>query len=175
MVDSMNKLAWKYNKPGHIKKVRLFDDADILSAIRRQPAMRKHLSGYTSGDLRRHLKRQAKDGWWDGVTGTIYSTLKGNSIAFNKKYWKSLNPVEKRNVYYHEMFHANRPILGKSEILAHAYGGYKSGQGVGRMLLRAAKTRPIRVSLETGLVATPLVVAVKLLSAVKKIPKAFKL
>lgn len=63
----------------------------------------------------------------------------------------------RREVVRHELFHAKVPILWKSEVLAHLYGGLRSKRrGVSPMgALRSLKTlavsRPDRLAAEVGL------------------------
>jgi len=39
---------------------------------------------------------------------------------------KAFTPMQRRSVIAHEAFHANNPQIGKYELLARLYGGYKS-------------------------------------------------
>lgn len=105
----------------------------------------------------------------DVVAGTIWDVPgKGKSVGFSKKFWedpkllKEKLGVNRRGILAHEAFHANRPVLGRSEILAHAYGGAKDKKvrgikDVGRASKRAAgqvahllKSRPGRFGFELG-------------------------
>ena len=45
-------------------------------------------------------------------------------------------PHVRRNILAHEAFHAKHPILGRSEVLAHAYGGWRAPRH-GSLLTRA--------------------------------------
>lgn len=162
------KIAFKYNKPGHIKKFVLMKEDDIFKALLRQSGVKKLLGtaklmtkgapgGFHAGvkELKSVLSKRFK-GEDRTIAGTIFKTPKGTSIGINKDIWKGLSKTERRKYLAHEAFHADTPVLGRSEILAHAYGGLKSKKG--KINYKAAidevkhlkKSRPDRLYLELG-------------------------
>jgi hypothetical protein len=76
-----------------------------------------------------------------------------------------LGGLKLRGVIAHEAFHAKNPVLGRFELFAHAYGGYKNRRpgapmtdrlvDATKQLGHAAQTRPGRVGLEAAVLATP--------------------
>lgn len=164
------KTAFRYVKPGHIKKFNLFTEKEMASATMRHPLM-KALFGVDKfiaktegksefGAVRKTYKSLAKKLSGRKAAGTIFPTPKGKSIAISKESWKNLGPQGRRNILAHEAFHANMPILGQSEILAHIYGGAKAGKtlkkslkGATQQLGHAIRTRPAKVAIEAGLAA----------------------
>jgi hypothetical protein len=187
------KNAFKYNKPGHIKKFVLMPEEQIFNAVLRQKGVKKLLGAvkYMTKDIpggfhtvTKELKKRIK-GKFKGddpanlifsgtmksgkikinptnfgeertIGGTVFKTPKGTSIGINKDIWSDLSKSERRKFLAHEAFHANVPVLGKSEILAHAYGGLKSKKG--KISYKSAineikhlkKSRPERLYLELG-------------------------
>ncbi len=157
------KIAFRYNKPGHIKKFVLMSENELMSAALRQGASKKligivkPLLKTTPGGMKMLVKALKKPkNPFTTMGGTIFETPKGRSVAINKDLWKSWDRSTRRNVLAHEAFHANVPILGQSEILTHAYGGSKSIKGK-RSLKKAIgqikhlkETRPERLYSELG-------------------------
>jgi len=188
----LKKLGFRYNKPGHIKKFRVLSDRDLRSAAIRQNLVARTLKN-KDGSINKYMVkmytrgRSAKDRVADtlnlskfnrrildkaekrfeDIGGTIYPTPQGKAIAVNKKYWEHLSKEQRRNFLAHESFHANNKILGRSEFLAHLYGGAKSRskffsqEGIGGSAKAFAQTRPDRVILELGLPATATAITVK--------------
>ncbi len=187
------KIAFKYNKPGHIKKFVLMKEDDIFKAMLRQGGAKKLLGtvklmtkGVPGGfhgavkEFKSILSKRFKgddpsnlvfSGTLKGgkakfnptsfgeektIGGTIFQTPKGTSIGINKDIWGDLSKTERRKFLAHEAFHANAPVLGKSEIFAHAYGGLKSKKGktsykaAFKEIKHLKKSRPERLYLELG-------------------------
>ncbi len=163
------KIAFRYNKAGHIKDFRIFNSEEMLQAISRQgPVMgiyglAKKLGGTPA--LRQSIRGAKKKLSSLQPLGTIYKTPKGKKIAVDKKYWDKLNHKEKRNVYYHEMFHAKNKVFGQSELAAHLYGGIKSGVGGKKMVKHFIKGRPVRAAIEFGAVGAVPVIGAKTLKS----------
>lgn len=95
--------------------------------------------------------------------GTISSGRKGSVTYLDTDVMKKHKmPQSLRNIVHHEEFHRKVPIVGKSEILAHMYGGLhdKKVKSVADALHNAkrsvkdlghlAKTRPGRLAMEAG-------------------------
>jgi len=94
-------------------------------------------------------------------SGTYYTDFKNRPVVvINRDDYKLLPKMGRRNVIAHEFFHANNPILGRSEILAHIYGGIKSKDkifgnfGPVNMLRHLAKGRPGRFATELGVLGS---------------------
>lgn len=132
------KEAFKYDKPNHYKKVRLLSEKDMYKAILRQSMLRKVVGGvFKTVDMSnispaakfkqkkefvKAFNKKLKDKGMNPA-GTIFDTRDGRrTVAFSKKYYKQLGREGRRLVLAHELFHANRKILGNSEILAHLAG-----------------------------------------------------
>lgn len=67
---------------------------------------------------------------YDRPTNSTHSpddlTFKNVTNPNFKSPFTRYNRQSTRNTIAHEAFHANNPILGQSELLAHIYGGYKA-------------------------------------------------
>ena len=168
------KQAFRFNKPGLIKKFNLLTEKEMTGALLRQPLPRKIFGIWKTmtklvdekGEFaaaRKTYRELAKVVSKRKAAGTFFSTPKGKSIGISKETWKEA-PGFRRNILAHEAFHANVPVLGHSEILAHTYGGAKAGRGLKESLKGGAAglggavlTRPGRVGIEVGLVGAGVV------------------
>lgn len=159
------KTAFRFNKPGLIKKFNLLTEKEMTGALLRQSLPRKIFGIFKTmekGELgefgaAREAYRALAKKLSGRSAGTYFPTPKGKSIAISKESWKK-NPSSRRMILAHEAFHANVPVLGHSEILAHTYGGARAIKGKKTLeggavgLASAVLTRPGRVALEVGLV-----------------------
>ncbi len=168
------KVATKFNNPGYRgASIARATPKEMASARLRQHRLASQLS---FGDKRRALRILREN---PKAVGTIVANpAQDRSIALVHADWRGPNiPREfRRLVIAHEAFHAKTPILGKSEILAHLYGGWKAGKGTERVWARnfensdgsqamgtgalnqlghLISTRPKRFAREIGLVALP--------------------
>ncbi len=111
-------------------------------------------------------------------TGKKTSIINMNHVRADRR----LNdPITFRNVVNHEHFHAQVPVLGNSEILAHMWGGLrqkkvkrlkdlgKNLQVSGKMLGHLIRTRPARFGLELSLAGLGSAAAVAGTKKLKKI------
>lgn len=186
------KIAFRFNKPGYIKKFNLLTEKEISQALLRQGPptvfrnIKKTYKWQRSGEF--EATRKAYNFLVEKPSGeyrtaaTIFSTPKGKSIAINKDFWRIADKTKRREMLSHEAFHANMPILGKSEILAHIYGGAKSEKAIKESLKGGAKglkhlikTAPEMAALEVGLVAAPVVATVAAIEAKKTYSEMKKL
>ncbi|HNW88197.1 MAG TPA: hypothetical protein PKN48_00910 [Bacteroidales bacterium] len=103
------------------------------------------------GSLRKNLRDQFNLNFmknYDTSLGTVIKSNTGKkSIVLNSKFF-DLPKKERRNILHHEAFHVKNPILGKSEILAHMYGNYKTKDSIVAGIAHLIKTRPDRFLLE---------------------------
>lgn len=177
-LDLFIKVAFKYNKPQHFKKFHLMDDEELFQGALRQLMARKFMSvldnipGINSAEkfkFRRDLTKQVKNNSFGSIGGTIFPAKKPNgkteqSIGISRDLFNGAKQskdgrkyvnISNRNILAHEAFHANTPILGKSEILAHLYGGFRSRNwkedGPHKMFAHLAKGRPVRFGIEAGI------------------------
>jgi hypothetical protein len=177
------KTAFRFNKPGYIKKFNLFTEREISRALLRQGTptfgiikkiyKKRGLGEFGSTRAAYNFLVEKPSGEY-GTAATIFSTPKGKSIAINKDFWRHADKKKRREILSHEAFHANVPILGQSEILAHIYGGAKSEKAIKESLKGGAKglkhlikTAPETVALETGLVAAPILATIAAIEAKK--------
>ena len=111
---------------------------------------------------KKRLREQLYSDWGGQVMGTFAPGKKGKRLYVSRDVFrpgaKDQLGLSPRGVVNHEAFHAFAPAgLGKSEILAHAYGGLKNTKGkhdYGKAMQQvghAFKNRPLRASLEAGL------------------------
>ena len=161
------KTAFRFNKPGLIKKFNLLTEKEMTHAILRQPLVRKMFGFFKAvekeelgefGAARKAHRELTKMISGMKSAGTVFPTSKGKSIGISRDMWKK-EPALRRYYLAHEAFHANVPVLGRSEILAHIYGGAKAVKGKKISLkggalgfAQAVASRPTRVALEAGLV-----------------------
>ncbi len=186
------KTAFRFNKPGYIKKFNLFTEREMSRALLRQgpptvfriikKTYKKRGSGEFGAARKAYNFLVEKPSGEYRTAATIFSTPKGKSIAINKIFWRYANKKKRREILSHEAFHANMPIVGKSEILAHIYGGAKSGKtikesikGGAKGLKHLIKTAPEMAALEVGLVAAPVVTTVAAIEAKKTYSEMKKL
>lgn len=120
------KIAFKYNKPGHIRETRLLSDKDMVSASLRQPEIKNYILGQKTLRDKKSAIDRYRMALGGNLRGTFYDTPKGKKVAISKSVWNTLNKKQKLNLYNHEKFHAKVPILGNSETSAHLYGAIKS-------------------------------------------------
>lgn len=172
--DEMVKLALKYTSKDY--KGNSFTYAsqeEIHRGLLRQPAGRVRV-GMASSSARpavvRQLIEQTKHP--SGVAGTIAPNAhQGRNIMMMHRGLRDYPKALRRMVIAHEAFHGRTPVLGRSEILAHAYGGWKSNKGLKRLwntdmtvgghgtgalnqIGMLAKLRPSRFAQEALLVGT---------------------
>jgi hypothetical protein len=166
----INKKAFKEAKPKHYKKFHALDQKQMGQAVLRQKPIKAILSKVPKNERRQVIENvsqvfeNAGGTYWD-VPGKGKSVGISKQIIENPEKFRKLMGIGTRGILAHEGFHANRPVLGKSELLAHAYGGFKDKKnkgfkdvmkGVGRatqQIGHAVKTRPFRVGMELATVA----------------------
>jgi len=175
----MNKVAFKFNKPGFIKMFRYGSEKDVARAAMRQGWARRIIGlipkhGGQRTAFIKELERELSKGKRKAA-GTIYKTKKGKKVMIDRSVRKD-GPYVKRNILAHEAFHAKVPLLGKSELLAHFYGGFKGKKGPISDKIReglyvageAAKVLPGRVAGEIGAGAVGTYGAKKLIDKLTK-------
>ncbi len=149
-------MIWPFSKVGSVftryaKPELIFTEDDKLfaDALKQQGVIkffRKHSPESTD---------ELVDKMSPNIAGTFYHRKGDRPVLLVRKH---LSPVEKKMVQHHETFHARTPILGQSELLAHLYGGARSGHplsfehGVPGQLLHFLLTRPERAVLEPAAV-----------------------
>lgn len=154
--------------------VRRVGDAGLRAATMRQPAI-KWLHGYGRSALKgtpggpKNVSRSMHDKIKSiNPAGTVAPDMRTgkNTIYLHKKLNMKdnagLSGLTRRGTLAHESYHANKPILGKSETLAHLAGGFHNNRNssVGSKVKDMAKqyghlwrTRPARAGLEHAAVA----------------------
>lgn len=159
----MRKFAFKYTKPRHATKLfRLMSEREIASSAIRQrfPRVMQAIIFRTSKYVRSALpqaNRMLVDAAREiapNTGGTIYSDNSGKKfVGISRDFFRQIPKKMRREVIAHEAFHAKNP-LGASEILAHAYGGYRGGgiTGGAKSLLHLGVSRPDRLAAELTLV-----------------------
>jgi hypothetical protein len=172
----MIKKSFKYNKPGHIKKLVLLDDVDMVKALKRQPRTAGFLKffgeklNHQHSDMKRLHKAVTKHA---DPGATLFPTPEGTTLAFSKSYMKNITMPERKMLLAHEQYHRDRKILGKSEVFAHIAGGQASGgkffsrDGAGGELKHLFKSNTGRAILEAPLV--PLALLGFLAGKIKKV------
>lgn len=112
-------------------------------------------SGQTIRDMRKRapaLARKLRKIYLDeirqfapGFGGVVFPGKNGKKvIGINYKLFKEQPKDMRKAILAHEYFHAKAPIFSRSELLAHLYGGLKSGTTKNE-LSRFIRTRPDRV------------------------------
>jgi len=137
------------------------------------------------GTVRKLSSKEGLQSFDEGMRGMADAQVLGGTIAPGRKGTKSYiargmasgdrsGRPGLREVLHHEGFHAKVPILGSSEILAHAYGGLKSKKGrldpaqSVNALKHLWATRPGRATFEAGVGAGVVGGGAALASHVKK-------
>lgn len=112
-------------------------------------------------ELVRSSRKRNADG---NIAGTIAPNVQQKrNIMMLSRSLRDEAPIERRVTLAHEAFHARTPVLGHSELAAHAYGGWKANKGAKRLwssdgtgalnqLGHVIKGRPGRVALEAAVV-----------------------
>ena len=142
----------------------------LVSAALRQKGMMQGILNLlgkqlgSKGKAREHVKDQLlrqMSGAGTRIGGTIAQGRKGSrsyiDLDMLKEQAKRGGPSI-RNVVHHEEFHRKVPVLGRSEILAHLYGGfnqtknkrYKNFGHAARDLKTLVKVRPGRFGAEVA-------------------------
>ena len=114
------------------------------------------------GTLRAVINQRINEGTTAGTHQPASFRTGGKKILWIHKDLKSagVGGITRRGIVAHEAFHSRTPILGRSELLAHAYGGWHSrrGAGIGERLkdaggqiAHAFKTRPETVRKELAI------------------------
>ena len=168
---SLSSLGFKkhsaYLRPigRHVSLVRGKDVGGFLkNRVMEQGAMRR-LTGL--------LKRMAPDkksygrAWarvrGDGIfdvapAGTVAPKRGGKGLHayISDRVFKAPGSLSPRGIVHHELFHARVPVLGRSEVAAHFYGGLRHRKGVldvGKgmdQIGHLVQGRPVRALLELG-------------------------
>jgi len=134
------------------------------NAVRRQigKLFRTPSGAIDRGALRRVLTQRINEGFIVGTHQPASFRTGGKKILWLHKNLTAagIGGITRRGIVAHEAFHSRTPILGRSEILAHAYGGWHSRRGagigerlkdVGGQISHAFKTRPDRVEKELAI------------------------
>lgn len=136
----------------------------VAGSLRQRPI--RAILGMVSKEHRRAAVKELHKQMRGMASGTVaYNPTQKRSINLVERGWFKQQPRSKRRmVLAHEAFHARTPVLGRSEIAAHLYGGWKankggkrvwSGDGTGALneLGHLARTRPDRLGIELALLA----------------------
>jgi len=161
MLKTAFTLPRNINK-SNFRKFHYANDRDLVRYAVRQPMVRNLLATVPSPGRRQIVKGLRRD-MQGHIGGTVYPTSQGDVSVINKNYYQKkkdgkIPRDEIRKTIAHEAFHQNVPILGNSEILAHAYGGLRSAEpfstkhnSIIGQLGHAINTRPGRVAGEVAI------------------------
>ena len=156
--------------------VRRGDQRQLVNAALRQGGLVRGLKAlaYRVGgaDAVRQLRKIVHEEFAGNIGGTLEPARRGRPARLWVAQETISRPAQERmrrdvgiglrGVVAHEAFHAATPVLGKSEILAHAYGGWhdrrraSTAQRLGRgfqQIGHLARSRPSRFAIEAALAA----------------------
>lgn len=123
-------------------------DNPIIHALTRAAA--KHGHPGVADDMGKKLYETG----YGTALGTIYKNNAGKKVSLVDEGLRKEPKAFRRMVIAHEAFHAKTPIIGRSETLAHLYGGFRSGakptseNGVFGQYGHLWKTRPLLAAAE---------------------------
>jgi len=115
------KLAFQFKKLPSNKILDMVMTQGPMKKV--EKAMVRRYGPKAKKDIRNSIHRTTAGG--KTIFGTYGGKVKGKKtpVGLNSDRWGDLDKTTRRNVIAHEGFHANAPIVGHSELLAHAYGG----------------------------------------------------
>jgi hypothetical protein len=135
--DELTKLALKYTSKDYKGNSFTYaTDKELRQAVQRQGPIRG-IVGLAPKEQRpwqiRQLNNRLK--YLDGRFGGTITPNKhqGRNIMLLNRNLRDRPKTIRRMVLAHEAFHGKTPVLGHSEILAHAYGGWKANKGLKKL------------------------------------------
>lgn len=144
------------------KKVIRADRKDVTRLFYNNPKLQKFYgflkgidssireSGKESNILRSTLRKTILDDK-NYLKDTVALAIGKNVIV--PYTFPTMSKAQRRATLAHELFHTNTPILGRSEILAHLYGGLR-GHNLAEETRILLRNRPLRTAAELTTAAT---------------------